>query len=142
MKNKALVYIALVIAALASACEKFEDETVDFSERYPAYVRLPTRTGPVDTLREGRTATFRVDISPIVYRDVTVDYTITGGLNATGQVVIPSGSPNASFTVPVPSNNVAEANRPAVLKLTGATEGIAVGRLGRNTERNLIIRDQ
>jgi hypothetical protein len=83
-----------------------------------------------------------VNIRPIQYQDVTVNYTVTGAVNTTGQAVIRSGTSNVRFTVPAPpTNGTADGERAAVVKLTGASEGIAVGRIGRNTEAKLTITD-
>jgi hypothetical protein len=140
MKYNSLTYILVVLAALCLGCEKFEDDAVDFSNRHPAYVDFAANTAV--KAAEGKAATFQVNIRPIQYKDVTVDYTVSGAVNTTGQVVIPSGTANARFTVPAPaSNGTVEGDRAAVVKLTGASEGIAVGRIGRNTEAKLTITD-
>lgn len=140
MKSNSLTYILVVLAAFCLGCEKFEDDTVDFSNRYPAYVDFAANTAL--TAAEGKAATFQVNIRPIQYQDVTVNYTVTGAVNTTGQAVIPSGTSNVRFTVPAPANNgTADGARAAVVKLTGVTEGYALGRVGRNIEAKLTITD-
>ncbi len=103
MKSNSLTYILVVLAAFCLGCEKFEDDTVDFSNRYPAYVDFAANTAL--TAAEGKAATFQVNIRPIQYQDVTVNYTVTGAVNTTGQAVIPSGTSNVRFTVPAPPTN-------------------------------------
>ena len=140
MKYNSLTYILVVLAAFCLGCEKFEDDAVDFSNRYPAYVDFAANAAA--TAAEGKAATFQVNIRPIQYQDVTVNYTVSGAVNTTGQVVIPAGTANAKFTVPAPATNgAADGARAAVVKLTGASEGIALGRIGRNTEAKLTITD-
>lgn len=130
----------MALAALCLGCEKFEDDAVDFSNRHPAYVDFAPNTAV--KAAEGKAATFQVNMKPIQYQDVTVNYTVTGAVNATGEVVIKAGSSNALITVPALAiNDTVEADRDAVVKLTGASEGIAVGRIGRNTEAKLTITD-
>jgi hypothetical protein len=141
MKSNSLTYILVVLAAFCLGCEKFEDDTVDFSNRYPAYVDFAASSTAL-TAAEGKAATFQVNIRPIQYQDVTVNYTVTGAVNTTGQAVIPSGTSNVRFTVPAPANNgTADGARAAVVKLTGVTEGYALGRVGRNIEAKLTITD-
>ncbi len=141
MRLNSLNYILMILAALCLGCEKFEDDTVDFSNRHPAYVDFTPSTAAVKAA-EGKAATFQVNMKPIQYQDVTVNYAVTGAVNTTGEVVIKAGSPNARIIVSAPAaNGTVEADREAVVRLTGASEGIAVGRIGRNTEVKLTITD-
>lgn len=124
-KNILYSIIALVLFSFA-ACEEYEGDTYDFSNTSPAYIELTdTRT---QSAPEGGTLTFTVQMKELVYKDITVNYEISGDFSLNGDFTYTKDGGQQSFTVAVPEGVVAGQIAEATLKLTSASGEVACGR--------------
>lgn len=136
MKNIKLVFIALIVLA-AYSCETYEPALPDFDNTYPAYVELAS--AEAQTVPEGGNINVTVTSRDVLYKEYTIDYSVTGGFETTGSVTVPSGVNQYSFAVPIDAGIVGDDPLSATLTLTGVSNDVALGRTDANLSLEVTI---
>ncbi len=131
---------ACLLLASFSSCDEFEDERLDFSNSFPAFVEF-TSSSDLE-VNEDTTISVAIRIPPTIYQEVLVNYEVSGAFSATGSGTIPSGVLNGAVSLTIPTGVIPDGaeSAEAIITLTGADNGIVVGRNGQgNISRTLIV---
>jgi len=141
MKTNIIISVCTLccLVFLFTGCKKFEDDTIDFSNKYSAYVDFST--SDTTKVKEGTPVSLVVRMNPIQYKDITVGYTVSGSYSTSGQLVIKAGTSNVTLNLLIPNNGIADGSRNALITLTSVSDGLMLGRIGRNIKIPLKIND-
>lgn len=123
---KKIVILFSIILGLYS-CEYYDGDSYDFSDTYPAYVELSDIS--LQNVPEGGSVKVTFPMREVVYKPFDVTWEITGDYTATGTIKVPKGASNYTTTISIPEGIVSDGSLDARFKLTGTSEGIALGRI-------------
>ncbi|MFD2513735.1 Calx-beta domain-containing protein [Pontibacter locisalis] len=137
--------LAASVGLFLFSCDEEDSSPVPEFNAVPGSVELRTTTGTRDTisvLEDAGSVKIPVDlVSDPIAAPVTVNYTVTGALSATGTAVIPANASSATIEIPIPDNKAIDATRFATVTLTGADNNLRIGRNGRGVTKVIRIRD-
>lgn len=129
--------ISLLMLIMAYGCETYESAEPDFSDSYPAYVEIANNAAV--TVPEGGNIMIMLTSRTVVYDSYTVSYEITGDYTASGTVEVPGGKNQYEVALPVEAGIVTDDALSATVILTDVSDGMALGRNGRNTSVDVSI---